>query len=113
MLHSQDLFPVITTKKIHITTSTKKIKVDFCLDIPNNERVRQSYETISEILYFYFLVLDDSNSHLLASLRNLESRESTMKAILRGEIQQRGRAVLSLGQILRNQKTHEFFVKKG
>jgi hypothetical protein len=108
MSYGQDIFPIITTKKIHVSTQDKKIKVDFCLNLPDSQQSRDSFGPIQESLYYYFAILDDSSANLLPNLKNPSSREAAVKSIMRGETTQHGRARMSLGDVFDNSRTLEY-----
>ena len=108
MSYGQDIFPIITTKKIHVSTQEKKVKVDFCLNLPNSHQSRDSFGPIQESLYYYFAILDDASVSLLPNLKDPVSREAALKSIMRGETTQHGRARMSLGDIFNNDRAIEY-----
>lgn len=110
MSYGVDVFPIITTKKIDISTQRKIIKVDFCLNLPSDNRSRASYHSMGEMLHYYFFVLDDINRSLIPAFQDKSSRAEAIKRVKSGQIQQAGRAEISLSYIFENHTTSQYAV---
>jgi hypothetical protein len=110
MSYGMEIFPIITTKKIDISTQRKIITVDFCLNIPFSRSTLSNYKEMSQLLNYYFFILDDRNVFLLSDLQRKDTRARVMQQIFRGNIAQQGRKAISLGHIMQNHITNDFAV---
>lgn len=88
MIYGPDPFPIITTKKIHVSSKQKKIKIDYCLNIPGDAATIRTMlsSPVSDMLYFYFMLLDDDTIGLLSSIRDHQERNIILLKIAYGLI---------------------------
>ena len=110
----RSMLPIITTKKIHVSSRRKLIEVDFGINVPGDERTRDQLmrSPFAETLYFYFIVLTDNTAPLISNLKNISQRSRTIKSIYNNHVAEvldhKAIKMLSYRQVLENHKTMGF-----
>lgn len=108
------VLPIITTKKIHLSSKEKTIKVDFSLNLPVSAFAHHTVVNadIAEMYYFYFVILTEAQSGLIPLLKNPETRGRTIKRIYLGHedniFQDGGIRRISYKEVLENHKTIQY-----
>ena len=108
------LLPIITTKKIHLSSKEKNIKVDFGLNIPGTAEYRRMLlsSQVPSMYYFYFLVLDDMTANLLTGLKDPNLRHHLISSMYRGQnadlLSKGGLKMVSYEQVLQTHATADY-----
>ena len=110
----RSMLPIVTTKKIHVSSRRKLIEIDFGINIPGDERTRDRLmrSPFAETLYFYFIVLTDSTAGLISNLKNTSQRPRTIQSIYNNHVlhvlDHKAIKMLSYREVLENHKTMGF-----
>ena len=112
--YGASVLPIITTKKIHLSSKEKTIKVDFSLNLPASAFGHHTVvnSDIAEMYYFYFVVLTEAQSGLIPLLKNPDTRGRAIKRNYLGHedniFQEGGIKRISYKEVLENHKTIQY-----
>lgn len=106
--------PSLTIKKVHISSRTSEIAIDYALRSTTDRTVLQSYieSPIIGSLMIYFLILDDSTDFLVgelsaASSSRVEQLTNILHQSAHGLLDINGIAAVKLADVFRTQTTFE------
>ena len=111
---SSSMLPIITTKKIHLSSKEKKVEVDFALNIPTTPQYRRMIlsSPIASMYYFYFMILDDSSAGLLQGLKDPNTRNYLISSLYRGQtstiVRDKAMKIVRFEEILQAHRTIEY-----